>query len=94
MKGLSEASQNMRRPILDRLCNMCGPSGQRYGDKNFAAMQRRHVLTILEGMTYDAKKNWLKTVRGLTIGPSQPNCALMTPRKPSNWKGLLSRKAT
>ena len=41
-KGLAEASQNMRRPILDRLCNMRGPSGQRSGDKNFAAMQRRH----------------------------------------------------
>jgi integrase/recombinase XerD len=64
-KGLAPASQKMRRPILDRLRNMQGSSGQRYGEKQFASLQRGHIQKILEGMTPDAQKNWLKTIRGL-----------------------------
>ena len=64
-KGLAETTQAMRRAILDRFRDTRGPSGQRYGEKGIATLQRRHVLAMLDGMTRDAKKNWIKTLRGL-----------------------------
>lgn len=64
-KGLAEATQAMRRAIFDRFRTTEAPSGQLYGEKSIATLQRRHVLMILSGMTRDAKKNWLKTLRGL-----------------------------
>lgn len=64
-KGLAGATQAMRRTILDRFRHTRGASGQLYGEKGIATIERRHVLAILEGMTRDAKKNWIKTLRGL-----------------------------
>src|SRR5262245_45991994 len=64
-KGLAEATQGMRRAILDRFRDKQGPSGQRYGEKGIATLQHRHVVAILDGMTRDAKKNWIKTLRRL-----------------------------
>jgi hypothetical protein len=64
-KGLSQASQNMRRPILNKFRETAGPSGQPYGEKQVATMQERHVEAILESKTPDAQRNWLKAFRGL-----------------------------
>jgi integrase/recombinase XerD len=64
-KGLAETTQKMRRAILDRFRETIAPSGQRYGEKGIATLQRRHVLAMFDGMTRDAKKNWIKTLRGL-----------------------------
>lgn len=66
-KGYAQTSQDMRRPILDRFRDKQGPSGQRCGEKGIATLQRRHVIAMLDGMTRDAKKNWIKTLRGLMV---------------------------
>jgi integrase/recombinase XerD len=66
-KGLAASTQDMRRAILNRFRETIGPSGQRYGEKGIATLQRRHILAMLEGMTRDAKKNWIKTLRGLMV---------------------------
>lgn len=65
-KDLSQATQDMRRPILDRFCNMVGKDGRRYGDRQLAGLRRRHINQMMQGMTRDAKKNFMKALRGLT----------------------------
>lgn len=80
-KGLAQASQDMRRPIFDRLRDMQGPSGQRYGEKQFASLQRGHIQKILEGMTPDAQRNWRKTIRGLTAFAVAKNMRADDPAK-------------
>ena len=62
-KGFADETQNMRRPILDNFCNKLGRDGKRYGEHSIATIQRRHIQSLLEGMTPNAKKNWLKTMR-------------------------------
>ncbi|MBI2715694.1 MAG: tyrosine-type recombinase/integrase [Rhizobiales bacterium] len=57
-ESLATATQNMRRPILERF-------RLEHGDKRAAVLQRQHVIKILEGKTRNAQKNWLKTFRGL-----------------------------
>jgi integrase/recombinase XerD len=64
-EGLAAATQTQRRPILEHFANRTGPSGQRYGEKSIATLQRRHIVAILEGLTRDQKRNWLKALRGL-----------------------------
>lgn len=64
-KGLAEATQNMRRPILDHFREFLTPSGRRYGGNNIATLQSAHIMAVLEGKSRAAQKNWLKTLRGL-----------------------------
>jgi integrase len=64
-KGLAPETQRMRRNILERFRAMRAPSGQTYGDKQFATIEQRHIVAILETLSPDAQKNWLKTLRGL-----------------------------
>jgi integrase/recombinase XerD len=66
-KGLAEASQDMRRPILDNFANKVGKDGRRYGEHNIATLRSRHLQAMLEGMTHHAKKNWRKTIRHLML---------------------------
>jgi integrase/recombinase XerD len=56
--GLAPATQRMRRNILERFRNA-------HGDKRLALLERRHIVQLLEGMKPHARKNWLKTLRGL-----------------------------
>jgi integrase/recombinase XerD len=62
---LAPATQQMRRNILDRFCEQRGPSGQAVGDKRIAHLQRKHIEKLLEPMTPNAQKNWLKALRGM-----------------------------
>lgn len=64
-KGLAEATQDMRRPILEGFRATCSPSGQPYGEKQVATLQRRHVDKLLEGKSRHSQKNFLKAFRGL-----------------------------
>jgi hypothetical protein len=66
-KGLAVATQNQRRPILENFADKRGPSGQRFGEKRIDTLQRRHILAILEGMSRDMKRNWIKALRGLMV---------------------------
>ena len=66
-KGLAVATQNQRRPILENFADKTGPSGQRFGEKRIDTLQRRHILAILEGMSRDMKRNWIKALRGLMV---------------------------
>jgi hypothetical protein len=50
---------------LENFADKRGPSGQRFGEKRIDTLQRRHILAILEGMTRDMKRNWIKALRGL-----------------------------
>lgn len=62
---LAPATQRMRRNILDGFCARQAPSGQTYGDKRIALLQRSHIEKLLESMTPAAQRNWLKALRGL-----------------------------
>jgi integrase/recombinase XerD len=64
-QGLAPATQNMRRAVLERLRATRAPSGQAYGDKSIATIERRHIVALLESLKPHAQKNWLKTIRGL-----------------------------
>jgi integrase/recombinase XerD len=57
-EGLSPASQQMRRPILERF-------RKAHGGKRLALLTADHVTALLEPMKPHAKKNWLKALRGL-----------------------------
>ena len=48
----------MRRNILERFRAVDG-------SKRVALLQHRHIIKILDGKKQHAKKNWLKTIRGL-----------------------------
>jgi integrase/recombinase XerD len=63
--GLASETQRMRRNILERFRVTRAPSGQTYGDKSIATIERRHILKLLEALKPYAQKNWLKTIRGL-----------------------------
>jgi integrase/recombinase XerD len=59
-EGFAVETQKMRRAILERL-------RAEYGEQPVREMQQRHVYTLLEGMKPFAKRNWLKTLRGLML---------------------------
>ena len=56
--ALAPEMQRMRRNILERF-------RVEHGDKRAAILQSYHVAKLLEGKKQHAKKNWLKTVKGL-----------------------------
>lgn len=58
IEGLSDSSKAMRRPILERF-------REEHGDKRIAMLQSQHVAAILSPKKPHAKRNWLKTLRGL-----------------------------
>ena len=64
---LAPATQNMRRAILERFRATRAPSGQAYGDKLIATIERRHIVALLKSFKPHAQKNWLKTIRGLMV---------------------------
>ena len=64
-KALAKATQDMRRPILNRFRETQAPSGQTYGDKRVAAMRGQDVAKLLHGKSRHAQSNWLKSFRGL-----------------------------
>jgi integrase len=64
-EGLAAATQAMRRTILERFRPMIARSGLSYGNGRIAHLRKDHIETLLKGMTRDAQKNWLKTLRGL-----------------------------
>lgn len=55
---LGPASHDMRRPILERF------RGE-HGHKRIALLQSHHITKILADKKPSAKRNWLKTLRGL-----------------------------
>lgn len=57
-EALAPETQRMRRNILERF-------REEHGDKRAVLMQQRHVVKILNGKERHAKKNWLKTIKGL-----------------------------
>jgi integrase/recombinase XerD len=63
-KELSKASQDARRPILDRFREHKTPSGRRYGENQVATLREKSVRDFLEGKTANQQKNELKAVRG------------------------------
>jgi integrase/recombinase XerD len=63
--GLAPETRRMRRNILERFRVTRAPSGQTYGDKWIATIERQHIIKLLETMKPHAQKNWLKTIRGL-----------------------------
>src|SRR6202042_678328 len=76
-KGLSKATQDMRRPILDHFREFKTPSGRRYGDNRLAGMQEKDIRAALEGRKPNAQRNWIKVIRGLTaFGKSQGECSV------------------
>lgn len=65
-KGLSKASRDMRRPLIDRFRNHLTPIGRRrYGENHFRTMTRTQVENVLEGKSYAAQINMLKALRHL-----------------------------
>lgn len=57
-EALAPETQRMRRNILERF-------RAEHGEKRAALLQHHHVNKLLEGRKQHAKKNWLKTVKGL-----------------------------
>ena len=73
-KALAQATQDMRRPILDRFRETCAPSGQRYGEKQLATLQRGHIVKMLEGMTPDARRIGSRPFAASWLSPSPSKC--------------------
>jgi integrase len=65
VKGLSVATQNTWRPILQRFREFTTPSGRRYGENRISTITRPAIMAFLDGKTASAKKNTLKPIRGL-----------------------------
>ena len=57
-EALAPETQRMRRNILERF-------RADHGDKRAALLRQDHIYKILEGRKRHAKKNWLKTLKGL-----------------------------
>jgi integrase len=64
-KGLSKATQNTWRPILQRFREFTTPSGRRYGENQIRTITRAAIMLFIDGKTASAKKNTLKPIRGL-----------------------------
>jgi integrase/recombinase XerD len=76
-KGLSKATQDMRRPILDHFRDFKTPGGKRYGDARLVGMQEKQIRAALEGRKPNAQRNWIKVIRGLSaFGKSQGECSV------------------
>jgi hypothetical protein len=60
----ADTTQPMRQNILERFRAQIAPSGQTYGEKHIAGLRKEHIEKMLEPMTHDAQKNWLKAMRG------------------------------
>jgi integrase/recombinase XerD len=65
MKGLSKASRDMRRPIIDNFRNFLTPSGRRYGENHFKTMGQKQIEDVLKVKSPNAQGNWLKALRHL-----------------------------
>jgi integrase/recombinase XerD len=63
-KGLSKATQDTWRPILNRFREFETPSGRRYGENQIATIRKKSVAAFLQGRTANAQKNSLKPIRG------------------------------
>ena len=63
--ALAPETQRMRRNILERFRVTRAPSGQTYGDKWLATIERQHIIKLLGTLKPHAQKNWIKTIRGL-----------------------------
>ena len=63
--ALAPETQRMRRNILERFHVTRAPSGQTYGDKWLATIERQHIIKLLGTLKPQAQKNWIKTIRGL-----------------------------
>jgi integrase/recombinase XerD len=57
-EALAPATQRMRRNILEHF-------RADDGDKRVALLQRGHIVELLKARKRHAKKNWLKTIKGL-----------------------------
>lgn len=60
LQELSEGSRKTRRPILEKF-------RAAHGEKKIALLRGEHITKILAGMKPFAKRNWLKTLRGLAV---------------------------
>jgi hypothetical protein len=76
-KGLAQATQAMRRPILDHFREFMTPSGRRYGENRLATIQPKNITAVLEGKTPNAQRNWLKALRHLiAFAIAQGECSV------------------
>jgi integrase len=58
-KHLAPSSQAVRKHVLEAF-------RREHGDKQIAAMQRKHIEALLDGMSPTAARNWFKAIRALT----------------------------
>jgi integrase/recombinase XerD len=65
IEDLAPSTQQVRRNILERFRAARAPSGQSYGEKRIALLQRHHIEKLFEPMSRDVQKGWLKALRGL-----------------------------
>lgn len=56
--ALAPSSQEMRRPILEKL-------RAKYGTEPFAELKREHIQKWFKTLKPNAQKNWMKAIRGL-----------------------------
>jgi len=59
-ESLAAETQRMRRNVLERFRSQ-------HGDKPVRLLRQDHIAKLLQGMKPYAKKNWLKTIRGLMV---------------------------
>jgi hypothetical protein len=57
-KNLAPSSQVVRRAVLEAF-------RREHGDKQIAAMQRRHIEALLDGMSPTSARNWFNAIRAL-----------------------------
>jgi integrase len=64
-RGLSKATQDTWRPILNRFREFKTPSGRAYGQNQMRTITRQAIMAFLDGKTPSAKRNLLTPLRGL-----------------------------
>ena len=64
-KGLAEATQAARRPILDNFRQCMTPGGHRYGENRLRTIQRKNITDALAGKTPIMQRVWMKALRHL-----------------------------
>jgi integrase len=62
---LSAGTKASRRAILERLRSKTGTDGIAGGDRPLALLDQKNVLRLLSQLKPHARRNWLKTLRGL-----------------------------
>jgi integrase/recombinase XerD len=62
-KGLSLASQKMRRPILNHFCEFKTPKGRRYGGNPVATLQADRITDFLKGKKRNVQRNNRTAIR-------------------------------